>query len=99
VFFRGRTPPFDDQQTRLELLRRFNEVPGVSFGPEVIRQGGTQRAFIQLRVLADPAALEELKRVLEWMETQTGYTPSASPTAGGVATTPEGGSDGTAISP
>jgi hypothetical protein len=27
--------PFDDEQTRLELLRRINEIPGVSFGPEV----------------------------------------------------------------
>ena len=30
--------PFDDEQTRLALLRRVNEIPGVAFGPEVIYQ-------------------------------------------------------------
>jgi hypothetical protein len=29
-------PPFDDEQTRLELLRRMNEIAGVSLGPDVI---------------------------------------------------------------
>jgi hypothetical protein len=58
-------PPFDDEQTRLELLRRINEIPGVSFGADVI----TKRPSIPLSVLArDPAALEQLKRVLEWIE-------------------------------
>jgi hypothetical protein len=57
--------PFDDEQARLELLRRVNEIPGVSFGPEVI----TRRPSIQLSLLAsNPDALEELKRVLEWVE-------------------------------
>jgi hypothetical protein len=70
VFFKmGGRPPFNDEQTRLELLRRVNEIPGVSFGPEAI----TKRAWIQLRLLAgDPAALEQLKRVLEWIESEAG---------------------------
>ena len=61
-------PPFDSDELRLELLRLVNEIPGVSYGPEVI----TRRPSIQLSLLgADPAALEGLKRVIEWVETQT----------------------------
>jgi hypothetical protein len=57
--------PFDEEQTRLELLRRLNEIPGVSFGPEVI----TKRPSIPLSLLAsDPAALEKLKGVIQWVE-------------------------------
>ncbi len=59
--------PFDDEQTRLELLRRVNEIPGVSFGREVI----TKRPSIQLSLLAsDPAALQQLKRTIEWVEAE-----------------------------
>ncbi len=56
-------PPFDDEQTRLELLRRVNMIPGVSFGPEVI----VKWPKIPLSLIAeDPAALEQLKRLVEW---------------------------------
>jgi hypothetical protein len=49
----------------LELLRRVNEIPGVSYAREKI----TKRPNISLRLLAaDPAALDQLKRVLEWVE-------------------------------
>jgi hypothetical protein len=58
-------PPFDDEQTRLELLRRVNEIAGVAFATDVI----TRRPSIPLSLLAgDPAALEQLKRILEWIE-------------------------------
>ena len=58
-------PPFDDEETRLELLHRVNEIPGVSFSRDVI----TKRPSIQLSLLAgDPSALEQLQRVLEWIE-------------------------------
>jgi hypothetical protein len=57
-------PPFDSEQRRLELLRRVNDIPGVSFGPEVI----TKRPSIPLAVLAgNPRALEQLKAVLRWL--------------------------------
>jgi hypothetical protein len=57
--------PFDAEQRRLELLRRVNEIPDVSFGPEVI----TRRPSISLSLLAtNPDALEVLKTVLEWVE-------------------------------
>lgn len=65
-------PPFDDENARLELLRRVNEIPGVSFPSEVI----TRRPSIPLTLLAgNPASLDQLKRVLEWIEVQ----PSAAP--------------------
>jgi hypothetical protein len=58
-------PPFDDEQTRLELLRRVNEIPGISFTEQMI----TKRPSIPLALLAaDPAAFDEFKRVLEWLE-------------------------------
>ena len=57
-------PPFDSEQTRLELLQLVNDIPGVSFGPEVI----TKRPSIPLAVLAgNPRALEQLKAVLRWL--------------------------------
>jgi hypothetical protein len=59
--------PFDDERTRLELLRRINEIPGVSFGPEV----STKRPSIPHSVLAsNSVALEQLKRVIEWIEAE-----------------------------
>jgi hypothetical protein len=58
-------PPFDDEQVRLELLEQVNRIPGVAFGADRI----SKRPSIRLSVLAaDPAALEELKRALEWVE-------------------------------
>jgi hypothetical protein len=61
--------PFDAEGTRLELLRRVNEIPGVSFGSDVI----TRRPAIQLDLLVEnPAALAQLKRVLEWVEAEAG---------------------------
>lgn len=57
-------PPFDNEAMRLELLRRVNEIPGVSFGPEVI----TKRPSIPTAVLAsNPRALDQLKAVLRWV--------------------------------
>jgi hypothetical protein len=65
-------PPFDNEAMRLELLRRVNEIPGVSFGPEVI----TKRPSIQIAVLAsNPRALDQLKAVLRWVA-ETAASPS-----------------------
>jgi hypothetical protein len=62
--------PFKDEQVRLELLRRVNEIPGVSYGPDV-----PERAWIQLNLLArDVSALAQLKRVLEWIAAEAGKT-------------------------
>lgn len=64
-------PPFDGEHTRLELLRRVNEIPGVSLCPDVI----TKRPSIQLSLfVGDLAALEQLKRVLEWIEDEVSRT-------------------------
>lgn len=66
-------PPFDSEAMRLELLRRVNQIPGVSFGPEVI----TKRPSIPIAVLAsNPQALDQLKAVLRWVA-ETAASPSA----------------------
>ena len=73
LFRVGGQPPFNDERTRLELVRRANEIPGVSFDPEAIAK--RQSIDFRLRLLAsDAAALEQLKRVLEWIETEAGKT-------------------------
>jgi hypothetical protein len=65
-------PPFDNEAMRLELLRRVNEIPGVSFGPEVI----TKRPSISIAVLtSNPRALDQLKAVLRWVA-ETAASPS-----------------------
>lgn len=57
--------PFDVEQVRLELLEHVNRIPGVSFGVDRV----SKRPTIRLSLLAaDPAALEQLKRALEWVE-------------------------------
>jgi hypothetical protein len=57
-------PPFDDEQVRLELRRRMNEIPGVSIGEEKV----SKRPRIGLNQLRDPAAMASLMRALEWVE-------------------------------
>jgi len=55
--------PFDNIELCRELLRRLNEIPGVSIPEDAI----TRRPSIPLGLLgADPKALEALKDVLDW---------------------------------
>jgi hypothetical protein len=55
--------PFDDFPQRRELLRRLNEIPGVSIPEDAI----TRRPHIPLSLFAaDPEALEAFKRVFDW---------------------------------
>jgi hypothetical protein len=62
--------PFNNELVRLEVLRRVNAIPGVSYGPEV-----PERAWIQFSLLAkDVAAPGQLKRVLEWIAAEAGKT-------------------------
>lgn len=64
--------PFDDEQVRLELLEQVNRIPGVAFGVDRI----TKRPTIRLSLLAaDPAAVEQLKRALEWVEERARSVP------------------------
>ena len=58
-------PPFDDDDTKREFVRCLNEIPGVSFGDDVI----TRRPRIALALLAEnPAALDGFKQALVWAE-------------------------------
>ena len=57
--------PFDDEQVRLELLEQANRTPGVSLDADKI----SKRPRILLSLLAaEPPALAQLKRLLEWVE-------------------------------
>lgn len=58
-------PPFDDDDMKREFVRCLNEIPGVSFGDDVI----TRRPRIALALIAEnPAALDGFKQALVWAE-------------------------------
>lgn len=56
-------PPFDRRETKLELLRRLNEIPGVSLPPDAI----AKRPSIRLELLEDHHALKKLVDALTWL--------------------------------
>ncbi len=56
-------PPFDSEELRQELLRRFNALDGVNLPPDTIT---TSRTF-RLAVLEDEAALAHLLDTLAWI--------------------------------
>jgi hypothetical protein len=55
-------PPFDDEIVRRELLRRLNEIPGVSLPDDAI----SRRPRIELQTLTSPDALQKFFEVLNW---------------------------------
>jgi hypothetical protein len=58
-----RQPPFDSEEVRRELLRRYNEIPGVKLPADSI----AKRPSIRLSVFKNPEALNQLLRVLDWV--------------------------------
>jgi hypothetical protein len=58
----SRWPPFDSEDKRMEMLRRLNEIPGVSLPPESI----SKRPGIRMDLLTDAGALEKFKAAFEW---------------------------------
>lgn len=56
-------PPFDSVEKRLELLARLNEIPGISWGEDVI----LRRPSIRSSVLMNEAALQQFFATFEWM--------------------------------
>jgi hypothetical protein len=56
-------PPFDDEQKRLELLRRLNQIPGVSLGRDSI----VRRPSVPLETLFTPGAVAKLCAAMEWV--------------------------------
>lgn len=56
-------PPFDNLDLRRELLRRLNEIPGVSIPDDAITR---RRPSIPLKVLAEGPALNTLLGALDW---------------------------------
>jgi len=59
-------PAFSDDAQRRELLRRFNEIPGVTLPADSI----TRRPSIPQSALTDPSALDQLLQVLDWFVEQ-----------------------------
>ena len=55
-------PPFDDESRRLELLRSFNQIPGVSIREDLI----SRRPALDLSVLRDKAAMKRFLDALDW---------------------------------
>lgn len=60
--YMSRMPPFDQNDKRLELLRKLNEIPGVELPVDAV----TKRPRIRLATLAAPGALSILFEVTEW---------------------------------
>lgn len=58
-------PPFDTQEMRSELVARLKEATGLDFGPEPKYPG------IKMAVLQNPARLESLLRVMDWVIRET----------------------------
>lgn len=60
------TPRFSDDQKRIELLERFNRIPGVDLPADSI----TRRPSIPLEVFRDDTRYNELIATLEWLLTE-----------------------------
>lgn len=56
-------PPFSDEAVRRQLLAKINEIPGVTFGEDVL----TKRARIPFEKLTTGEALEKLKSAVSWL--------------------------------
>ena len=69
----ARTPPFDNESLRRELLDRLNRVPGVSLPPDSI----TRLPTLPLELLASDETWEALRRVLDWYLEQIGAEPAS----------------------
>jgi len=59
-------PPFDDHATRLDLLRRLNEIPGIALAEDSI----TRRPSVPLSALKYQAVLKQFIGVLDWVVQQ-----------------------------
>ena len=58
----AKNPAFASEAARAELLRRLNEVPGISFGPDVL----TRRPSFELAVLEKPEAEAAFRQAVNW---------------------------------
>ena len=56
-------PPFSDESVRRQLLAKINEIPGVTFGEELL----TTRVRIPMEKLTTSKAQDKLKSALAWL--------------------------------
>ena len=61
-YMKSKSPPFDKRESRLEFLRRCNEIRGVNIPEEAIEK----RPNIPLSVFVNDETLEQFISVLEW---------------------------------
>ena len=61
-YWMGGMPPFDQDDKRLEFLRKLNEIPGVELPDDAI----SRRPAIPLATFAAPGSLPKLFGVIEW---------------------------------
>jgi len=61
-YMKSKSPPFDEESSRLEFVRRCNKIKGVDIPEEAI----DRRPGIPLPVFTDNEALEQFLGVLEW---------------------------------
>ncbi len=59
-------PPFDQEASRIEAIRRLNEIPGVN----IPLDAHSRRPSIAMGVLLEPRALEKFLEVAAWMVEQ-----------------------------
>jgi hypothetical protein len=58
-------PPFDNRDTRLELMQRLNEIAGVAISPDSI--DSRYPSFPLSTITGDDGALDQLTRTLAWV--------------------------------
>ena len=56
-------PAFSDHEVQIEMLRRFNEIPGLDLTEDAL---GSKRSF-ELALLEDPVARQKFKAAVEWL--------------------------------
>lgn len=61
-YMKSKTPPFDTEEGRLELVRRCNKIKGVNIPEDAINR----RPGIPLSVFTDDAALKQFLNILDW---------------------------------
>ena len=73
--YMGGKPAFGDEAKRLELLERFNQVPGVSIDPSRVNGEPT----VELALLAEPRARDAFLAVLDWFASEVRAASDARP--------------------
>jgi hypothetical protein len=61
-YMKSKSPPFDTEEGRLELLRKFNQIPGI----DILEDSIDKRPSFSMSVLGEEERLSHFFAVLEW---------------------------------